>query len=152
MAGCHGPCSCRRHIMYQIYILHQDCAIPASKKGSLICILLYMTSRSEARTPSHRSQRPHGRDRYFSELRREHESTERSRSREDNKSVRSNMSQRSNRSGPVIFGGNSVIRKTEKVEDNASEILSRAEFRKPTGLARNIRDRDLEDEYAAWAW
>lgn len=36
------------------------------------------------------------------------------------------MSQKSNRSGPVIFGGNSVIKKSEKVDDQTSEILSRA--------------------------
>jgi hypothetical protein len=62
------------------------------------------------------------------------------------------MSQKSNRSGPVVFGGNTVIKKTEKVEDQTSEILSRAEFRKPIAKAKNIRDRDLDDEYAAWGW
>ena len=62
------------------------------------------------------------------------------------------MSQRSNRSGPVVFGGNTVIKKTEKVEDQSSEILSKAEFRKPVAKMKNIRDIDLDDEYAAWGW
>ena len=30
------------------------------------------------------------------------------------------MSQKSNRSGPVVFGGNSIIKKSEKVEDQTS--------------------------------
>ncbi len=62
------------------------------------------------------------------------------------------MSQRSNRSGPVVFGGNTVIKKSEKVEDQTSEILSKAEFRKPMAKMKNIRDIDLDDEYAAWGW
>ena len=55
------------------------------------------------------------------------------------------MSQRSNRSGPVVFGGNTVIKKSEKVDDQTSEILSKAEFRKPLAKVRNIRDVDLDD-------
>lgn len=62
------------------------------------------------------------------------------------------MSQKSNRSGPVIFGGNSIIKKSEKVYDQASEILSRAEFKRPIAKAKNVRDRDIEDDYAAWGW
>ena len=62
------------------------------------------------------------------------------------------MSQRSNRSGPVVFGGNTVIKKSEKVEDQTSEILSKAEFRKPLAKVKNIRDIDLDDQYAAWGW
>ena len=53
------------------------------------------------------------------------------------------MSQKSNRSGPVVFGGNSIIRKSDKVEDQASEILSRAEFKRPITKTKNVRDRDL---------
>ena len=30
--------------------------------------------------------------------------------------------------------------------------MSRAEFRKPIAKLKNIRDRDLDDEYAAWGW
>jgi len=41
--------------------------------------------------------------------------TSRSRSRDDNKSKFSHLSQKSNRSGPVIFGGNTVVRKGDKV-------------------------------------
>lgn len=62
------------------------------------------------------------------------------------------MSQKSNRSGPVIFGGNTVIKKSDKVEDQTSEILSRAEFKRPIAKLKNIRDRDIDDEYAAWGW
>ena len=42
--------------------------------------------------------------------------------------------------------------KSEVVEDQTSEILSKAEFKKPIGKVRNIRDIDLDDEYAAWGW
>lgn len=31
-------------------------------------------------------------------------------------------------------------------------MLSRIEFKKPVGKARNVRDRDIDDEYAAWGW
>jgi hypothetical protein len=62
------------------------------------------------------------------------------------------MSQKSNRSGPVIFGGNTIIKKSDRVDDQASEILSRAEFRRPIAKVKNIRDRDLDDDYAAWGW
>ena len=38
------------------------------------------------------------------------------------------------------------------MEDQTSEILSKAEFRKPLAKVKNIRDIDLDDEYAAWGW
>lgn len=62
------------------------------------------------------------------------------------------MSMRSNKSGPIIFGGNSLLRKAEKVEDNSSEILSKAEYKAPAIKTKNIKDLDLDDEYAAWGW
>jgi hypothetical protein len=55
------------------------------------------------------------------------------------------VSQKSNRSGPVVFGGNTIIKKSDKVEDQTSEILSRAEFKRPIAKLKNIRDRDLDD-------
>ena len=62
------------------------------------------------------------------------------------------MSQRSNRSGPVVFGGNTIVKKSQIVEDQTSEILSKAEFRKPMPKMKNLKDIDLDDEYAAWGW
>lgn len=59
------------------------------------------------------------------------------------------MSQRSNQSGPVVFGGNTVIKKSEKVEDQTSEILSKAEFRKPNGQWKKHGNINFDDEYAA---
>lgn len=51
-----------------------------------------------------------------SEIRhRQNSEASRSRSRDDAKSKYSSSSQRSNRSGPVVFGGNTVIKKSEKV-------------------------------------
>ena len=98
---------------------------------------------SEVRKDKNFSNRDH---RIQSELRHRRESeASRSRSRDDTKSRNSAMSQRSNRSGPVVFGGNTVIKKSEKVEDQTSEILSKAEFRKPLAKVKNIRDIDLDD-------
>jgi hypothetical protein len=73
-----------------------------------------MSSRafSEARDAKEKSH--NNRDhRIHSEVRRRQESSSsRSRSRDDNKSVKSGMSQKSNRSGPIVFGGNSIIKKS----------------------------------------
>jgi hypothetical protein len=90
---------------------------------------------------------------FYSEFRQRDPSRERS--RDDNKSKHSHSSQKSsksNRSGPVIFGGNAVIKKTEQIEEQSAEILSRPEFRKPSNKIKNMKDVDYEDEYAAWAW
>ena len=80
-----------------------------------------MSSRafSEARKDNSSS---YNRDnKYQSEMRNRQESeSSRSRSRDDAKSKHSAMSQRSNRSGPVVFGGNTVIRKSDKAEDQTS--------------------------------
>lgn len=84
-------------------------------------------------------------NKFHSEVRHRQSDDSRSRSRDDAKSKNSAMSQRSNRSGPVVFGGNTVIRKSDKVEDQTSEILSKAEFRRPLAKIKNIRDIDLDD-------
>lgn len=63
---------------------------------------------------------------FYSEFRQRDSSKDRS--RDDNKSKHSQSSQKSsksNRSGPVIFGGNAVIKKADKVEEQSAEILSR---------------------------
>ena len=63
---------------------------------------------------------------FYSELRQRDPS--RDRSRDDSKSKHSHSSQKSsksNRSGPVIFGGNAIIKKNDKVEEQSAEILSR---------------------------
>ena len=67
-------------------------------------------TQSEARRDRHSSNRDY---RIQSEIRHRRESeTSRSRSRDDAKSKNSAMSQRSNRSGPVVFGGNTIIKKS----------------------------------------
>jgi len=79
---------------------------------------------SERREKSGSVQRD---NRHQSEIRRRLESeSSRSRSRDDAKSKHSSSSQKSNRSGPVVFGGNTVIKKSDRVEDQTSEILSKA--------------------------
>lgn len=62
------------------------------------------------------------------------------------------MSARSNKTGPIIFGGNTTLKKTEKVVEQSSEILSRPEFQKPLHKMKNVKDLDIEDEYSAWGW
>lgn len=62
------------------------------------------------------------------------------------------MSMRSNKSGPIIFGGNSLLRKTEKQEENSSEILSKAQYHNPVNKSKNVKDLDFDDQYAAWGW
>lgn len=74
---------------------------------------------SEARKEKNNSS--HRENKIQSEIRhRQNSEASRSRSRDDAKSKYSSSSQRSNRSGPVVFGGNTVIRKSEKVEDQTS--------------------------------
>ena len=60
---------------------------------------------SEVRKPDRRSQSRNIRSEY------RHNNTSRDRSRDDAKSRFSNMSSKSNKSGPIIFGGNTTIRK-----------------------------------------
>jgi hypothetical protein len=68
---------------------------------------------SEVRKPDRHSQSRHIR----SEVR---GNPSRSRSRDDAKSRYSNASGRSNKTGPVIFGGNTTIKKSEKVDESCS--------------------------------
>ena len=53
---------------------------------------------------------------------------------------------RSNKSGPIIFGGNTLLKKDAKPKlEDPSEVLSKAEYQKPMGKVKNIKDLDFDD-------
>ena len=63
------------------------------------------------------------------------------------------MSMKSNRSGPVIFGGNALLKKKmEREVENSSEILSKPEYQNPIHKNKHVKDSDFDEEYAAWGW
>lgn len=83
------------------------------------------------------------------ELRRQEDSRSRSR---DARSKHSWSSAKSNRSsGPLTFGGNTAIKKSERTDDK-DEILSKPEFTKPLPKMKNTKDRNIDDDYAALVW
>ena len=86
--------------------------------------------------------RPSTDKRQDSSVRRPNDS--RSRSRDDRSKV-SYASVRSNKStGPVIFGGNSIIKKSDKVVESDVELLSKPEFSRSQNKSKSQTQRERQ--------
>lgn len=93
-------------------------------------------------------------NRQNSEVRRANNDDSRSRSRDDRSKI-SYASVRSNKtSGPVIFGGNTTIKSSQKPTNDNIELLSKSEYSKSHSKSKTqtVKNRNKDEDYNAWVW